>query len=169
MIGIGLAVTIVTAAVILLMSTAQTDKDGNVTFFTSKTTDSQATETSEKDLAATKKDGSKNKKPRTTEYRALDNEHFQKNANKTRLVFFKKSGNEASDQVHSIIVTHIDELKKDVIIYHTDIEESSELATQFAITRPGSVLKFDKQGTVSAIYIAPDRPQLEQLRQVLDI
>lgn len=169
MIGAGIVVAVMLGVAAYAFSTAETDKDGNVTFFTSKTTDSQATESSEKQLPDNKQDKSQTKKPRTTEYRALDTDHFQNNATKTRFIFFKKTGDEISDQVHSLIVTHLKELKKDVIIYHTDVDESRELATRHGITRAGSVLKFNSQGTVNGAYIAPERPQLEQLRQILDI
>lgn len=168
MIGSVIAIFLGVLAAPFMLGNARVEEGGRVTFSTSKTTGNKAKETTEKELADQKKAGG-SKKPRTTEYRAFDNDHFQKNTTKTRLLFFKKPGDEVSDQVHTIFVTHINDFKKDIIIYHANIEESGDMAKDLGVSRPGTVLKFDKEASVTAIYIAPERPQLEQIRQILDI
>lgn len=164
-VGVGSIVLVVGLAATGLK---QTQPDDEIDISTSKTKDVSANEKTEKSLPGSKinKDSAK---PRTTEYRVFDEKHFKSHQNKQRLLFFKQTGNEPSDQVHAIFSTYLNEFKKGIIIYRADLATSQELAAEFAITRPGSVLKFDQHGTVQAIYIAPERPEVNQLRQVLDI
>lgn len=166
--ALGAAVGMLSIACIFISGAVTVQPDGGVTFFTSKTQDAPATQTSEKPLPKQRQATSKTK-PRTTEYRQLQNDHFKKHADKQRLIFFKEAGHQPSDQVHAIFTTHINAFKKDVMIYRADFQEHKELANQLSITRPGSVVKFDGSGSIVAIYITPEQPTVDQLRQVLAI
>lgn len=155
-------------AVLFAFGIIRMQPDGGVTFFTSKTKDAWATQTDEKPMQQ-QRQASPEAKPRTTEYRQLQNDHFKKHADKQRLIFFKEAGHQPSDQVHAIFMTHINDFKKDIMIYRADFQEHKELASQLSITRPGSIVKFDGSGSIVAIYIAPEQPTVDQLRQVLAI
>lgn len=166
MIGAAVISAIVLLLLPFVLGRFEVADDGSVTFVT-KTEPGQANETVNKKL--TKSNSKQTGQKVTTEYRPFSREEFDTSSDKTRLIFFKKPGDTASDQVHALFVSRINDFKKNIIIFHTDIDKEPDLAAELNVTRPGTVLKFDQSGVISAIYIAPQRPQLEQLRTILGI
>lgn len=166
MIGAGVVIAIALLTLPFLLGNFEVTEDGSITFVT-KTKSSQANETLNKELK--KSDNKQPEEKVTTEYRPFSRDEFDSSSDKTRLLFFKKPGDAASDQVHALLVSRIDDIKKNVIIFHADIDKQSDLAADLNVTRPGTVLKFDQSSVISAIYITPERPQFEQLQKILDI
>lgn len=119
--------------------------------------------TSTKKTTTTSKNPSQAASSTGASYEEFSEAVFRAASSKPRILFFYDSTHAPSVALDSQLRTRASELPHDLHIYRITLATHKDIAEQFGVTQPGTVLKFDSNSQLAGIYIAPDNPTFDSL------
>lgn len=114
------------------------------------TTQSQTSRSSGKSSASSALSASKT----GAHYEVFNEAAFRAASSKTRLLFFYDASHAPSVALDSQLSTRAAELPDKLYIYRITMADHADIAEEFGITQPGTVLKFDTESQLAGVYIA---------------
>lgn len=87
-------------------------------------------------------------------------ESFKKYEDQQRILIFIDSTVQNSVALDSLLESSLTDLPTDVVLYKTLMDKNRDVATTLGVTQAGVAIKFDTDGNLAGIYIAPETPDL---------
>lgn len=163
--GIVAAGLIITA--VALLSSPEDKKDETKSTDTTSTQPTETTKKTTKDRRETTDDEQNDKG--TARYVTYNKKTFDENSDKQRVLVFIDESDATSVALDGLLNSSRAELPNDVILYKTLMNKNKEVATLLGVTQPGVAIKFDSDGNLAGIYVAPESPDLTLFQTSLQL
>lgn len=95
----------------------------------------------------------------TAQYIDYSQESFAEHADSQRVLVFTSTTDQTSSELDTLLTSSLAELPSDVVMFKTDTDKHADIADQFG-AQPGVAIKFNTDGRLGGIYVAPESPDL---------
>lgn len=154
--GVAAIILIITGVALFAGSSSQTDRSDEPT-----ASDQQQSSTDQS--SSSRDQDSPSADTQTGDDRAqyidYSQESFAAHADSQRILVFTSTTDQASGELDSLLSASLAELPGDVVMYKTDTDKHKDVADQFG-AQPGVAIKFNSDGRLGGIYVAPESPDL---------
>lgn len=162
--GVGLLV-----AGALLFGNSSSEEQGSTDTATTSTQSDTSNNTASDTPERNSSDNEAQSDDNLATYTTYSQKSFDQNTDKQRVLVFVDETDPTSEKLDNLLSSSRAQLPSDVVLYKTSMNKHKEMATLLGVTQPGIAIKFDSDGNLAGIYIAPESPDLSIFQTSLQL